>query len=191
MKLIAINGSPRKGGNTEALLEAVMAPVRQAGIETELVQIGGKGIKGCLGCYTCQKRKDSRCSQNDDMLNACLEKVIAADALLLGSPTYFSDVTADMKAFIDRVGFVTRSNGNLLRRKVGAGVVAVRRAGATHALDTMTHLFQISGMIMPGSSYWTMGYGLQPREALADQEGVATMQSLGENIAWLMQKLAR
>lgn len=190
MKLIAINGSPRKGGNTEALLEAVIAPVRQAGIETELIQIGGKGIKGCLGCYTCQKRKDSRCSQNDDMLNACLEKVIAADALLLGSPTYFTDVTADMKAFIDRVGFVTRANGNLLRRKVGAGIVAVRRAGATHALDTMTHLFQISGMIMPGSSYWTMGYGLQPREALSDQEGVATMQALGENIAWLMQKLA-
>ena len=171
MKLIAFNGSPRKGGNTEALLEAVMAPVRQAGIETELVQIGGKGIHGCLGCYTCQKRKDSRCSQNDDMLNACLEKVIAADALLLGSPTYFTDVTADMKAFIDRV-------------------VAVRRAGATHALDTMTHLFQISGMIMPGSSYWTMGYGLNPREALGDQEGVATMQNLGENIAWLMHKLA-
>ena len=190
MKLIAFNGSPRKGGNTEALLEAVMAPVRQAGIETELVQIGGKGIHGCLGCYTCQKRKDSRCSQNDDMLNACLEKVIAADALLLGSPTYFTDVTADMKALIDRVGFVTRANGNLLRRKVGAGVVAVRRAGATHALDTMTHLFQISGMIMPGSSYWTMGYGLNPREALGDQEGVATMQNLGENIAWLMHKLA-
>jgi multimeric flavodoxin WrbA len=190
MKLIAINGSPRKGGNTEALLEAVMTPVRQAGIETELVQIGGKGLKGCLGCYTCQKRKDSRCSQNDDLLNEYLAKVIAADALLLGSPTYFTDVTADMKAFIDRVGFVTRANGHLLRRKVGAGIVAVRRAGATHALDTMTHLFQISGMIIPGATYWNMGYGLQPREALADQEGVTTMQNLGENIAWLMQKLA-
>lgn len=190
MKLIAFNGSPRKGGNTEALLEAVMAPVRQAGIETEMVQIGGKGIKGCLGCYTCGKRQDRRCAQSGDMLNECLEKVLAADALLLGSPTYFSDVTADMKAFIDRVGFVCRANGNLLRRRVGAGVVAVRRAGATHALDTMTHLFQISGMVVPGSSYWSMGYGAAPQDALADEEGMTTMQNLGENIAWLMQRLA-
>lgn len=189
MKLLAFNGSPRAGGNTEALLEAVMEPVRLAGIETEMIQVGGKGIRGCIGCYTCGKRKDRKCSQHGDMLNECLEKVISADGLLLGSPTYFADVTADMKAFIERVGFVTRQNGNLLRRKVGAAVIAARRGGATHALDTMTHLFQISGMVMPGSTYWNMAYGLEQRAVLSDAEGMANMRDLGENIAWLMRAI--
>ena len=171
------------------MLEAVLEPVKQAGIETEMIQIGGKGIRGCLGCYTCTKRKDRKCSQKSDMLNECIEKVIAADGLLLGSPTYFSDVTADMKAFIDRVGFVTRTNGNLLRRKVGAAVMAVRRGGAIHALDTMTHMFQICGMVVPGSTYWNMVYGLEPRAVLSDAEGMANMRDLGENIAWLMRAL--
>lgn len=191
MKLIAINGSPRPEGNTSTLIEAVLVPVRSAGIDTEVIQIGGTGLRGCLGCYACIQRKDGRCSQKGDLLNELIAKVVAADGLLLGSPTYFTDVTADMKAFIDRVGFVTRANGNLLRRKVGAAVVAVRRGGAVHALDSMTHLMQISGMIIPGSIYWNMGYGLKPREVLNDAEGMLNMQDLGENIAWVMHALAR
>ena len=154
-----------------------------------MVQVGGKNIRGCIACYKCIENKNRQCAVDNDILNECLGKMVEADGILLGSPTYFTDVTAEMKALIDRSGMVAIANGGMLRRKVGAAVVAVRRAGSTHAFDTMNHLFTISQMVVAGSSYWNMGIGMGPGEVNQDEEGVRTMQVLGENMAWVLKKL--
>lgn len=190
MKVVAFNGSPRKGGNTERLILEVFKPLEAAGIETELVQVGGTVLRGCIACQKCRERKDGACAIKNDELNEYVEKMRQADGILLGSPTYFADVSAEMKALIDRAGYVTLANGGQLRRKVGAGVVAVRRGGATHVFDTMNHFFQISQMIIPGSTYWNMGYGLNPGEVSGDDEGLRNMRNIGETMAWLMKAIA-
>ncbi len=189
MKVVAFNGSPRREGNTAILLRRVLAEVEAAGIETEVVQVGGQEIRGCNGCRRCRTLQSGRCSQESDIVNACVAKMSEADGILLGSPTYFTDVTTEMKALIDRCGFVAKQNGDLLRRKVGAGVVSVRRAGATHAFDTLNHFFTINQMIVPGSSYWNVAVGLEPGDVERDEEGMRTMKVLGENMAWLIRKL--
>ena len=185
MKAIAISGSPRPGGNTEILLRKVLEPLTDAGWETEFIQLGGKPIQGCRACYQCFKTKNSRCGQKDDGFNACLEKMLQADAIVLGSPTYFTDVSAEMKALLDRAGLVAIANGGLFRRKIGAAVVAVRRGGGTHAFDTMNHMFLMSGAIVPGSTYWNLGFGLDKGEVMKDEEGLRNMADLGQTIAWL------
>src|SRR5512136_2217666 len=185
MKAVAINGSPRKGGNTEILLKKVLAPLAAAGWETELIQLGGAPIRGCRACYHCFDAKDSRCGQKDDFFNQCFEKMVAADAILLGSPTYFTDVSAEMKALLDRAGLVALANGGLFRGKIGAAVVAVRRGGGTHAFDTMNHMFLMSGAIVPGSTYSNLGFGREKGEVARDEEGLRNMRDLGETIAWL------
>jgi multimeric flavodoxin WrbA len=185
MKALAINGSPRKGGNTEMLLKKVLAPLADAGWETEFVQLGGASIRGCQACYQCFKKKDSRCGQQDDFFNPCFEKMAAADAIILGSPTYFTDVSAEMKALLDRAGLVALANGGLFRGKIGAAVVAVRRGGGTHAFDTMNHLFLMSGAIVPGSTYWNLGFGLDKGDVAGDDEASRNMSDLGQTIAWL------
>ncbi|HSH68870.1 MAG TPA: flavodoxin family protein [Deferrisomatales bacterium] len=190
MKVVAFNGSPRQGGNTEHLIRAVFAPLEAAGIETELVQLGGKTLRGCIACMKCRERQDGRCAIDSDLGNEYLAKMCAADGILLGSPTYFTDVTAEMKALIDRSGYVALGNGGLFRRKVGAAVVAARRGGATHAFDTLNHLFLINQMVIPGATYWNLGYGLHPGDVEEDPEGLANMRNLGENMAWLLQAIA-
>jgi multimeric flavodoxin WrbA len=185
MKAVAINGSPRKGGNTEILLKQVLAPLAAAGWETEFVQLGGKPIRGCQACFQCFKKKNSRCSQKDDFFNPCFEKMAAADAIILGSPTYFTDVSAEMKALLDRAGLVALANGGLFRGKIGAAVVAVRRGGGTHAFDTMNHMFLMSGAIVPGSTYWNLGFGLDKGQVAKDEEASRNMKDLGQTIAWL------
>jgi multimeric flavodoxin WrbA len=190
MKVLAVNGSPRKDGNTEAMLMKLFEELNQAGIETEIVQVGGHLLAGCRACNVCGKRKDNRCVIKDDIVNELLQKMIAADGIILGSPTYFADVTTEMKAIIDRAGKVSRANGNLLRRKVGAAVVAKRRGGSIHAFDTMNHWFQVGEMIIVGSTYWNMGIGGEKQAVLEDQEGMETMANLGKNMAWLLGKLA-
>ncbi len=190
MKVVAFNGSARKDGNTFILLRHVLAELERAGIETELVHLAGRPIHGCTGCRKCRDRTDRHCSRDDDVVNACLDKMLSADGILLGSPTYFTDVTAEMKALIDRCGFVAKGNRDMFRRKVGAAVVAVRRAGAIHAFDTLNHFFTINQMIVPGSSYWNIGVGLEKGDVEKDEEGIRTMKVLGENMAWLLGKLA-
>lgn len=185
MKAVAINGSPRKGGNTEVLLRKVLEPLTAAGWETEFVQLGGKKIKGCTACYGCFDTNDGRCTVKTDIFNECFEKMLAAQAIILGSPTYFTDVSAEMKALLDRAGFVSVANGGLLRGKIGASVVAVRRGGGTHAFDTMNHMFLMSGVIIPGSTYWNLGYGLEKGDVARDEEGLRNMEDLGRTIAWL------
>jgi multimeric flavodoxin WrbA len=189
MKVLAIGASARKNGNTKILLEAVLAPLQEAGAQAELIELAGTNPKGCKACFDCIKKKDGTCAIKDDIVNEYVEKMTLADAILLGSPTYFADVSTEMKAVIDRCGMVGRANGDLYKRKLGAAVVAVRRAGSIHAFDTMNHFFQISQMIIVGSSYWNIGIGREKGEVAGDDEGMKTMRDLGENMAWLLQKI--
>ena len=189
MNVVAINGSPRPDGNTARLLRAVCDVLEAEGIATEVVHLGGRPVRGCTACYRCVEAKDGRCALPEDGVSVCLEKMKAADGILLGSPTYFADVTAEMKALVDRAGFVVRAGGDLLRRKVGADVVAVRRGGAVHAFDTLNHFFLIGQMIVPGSIYWNFGIGRDKGEVEGDEEGLRTMTVLGENMAWLLKRL--
>lgn len=190
MKVVAFNGSPRKGGNTAQALEAVCAELRAAGIETELVDIAGKGLRGCIACYKCMERKDGKCAIADDPLNDYVQKMAQADGILIGSPVYFSNVTADVKALIDRAGLVARANGNMLQKKAGAPVVVMRRAGANFAFAAINFFYLIQQMIIPGSDYWNVGIGRAPGEVQQDAEGIATFKTLGRNMAWLLQKIA-
>jgi multimeric flavodoxin WrbA len=189
MKAIAINGSPRTGGNTEILLKKVLEPINDAGIETEFLQIGNKQIRGCIACYKCRENKNSRCAVTNDVANEFIAKMIEADAIILGSPTYFADMTAELKALIDRAGFVAGSNGRLFSRKIGAAVVVNRRGGAMHVMDSINHMFLMSRMIVPGSTYWNFGVGMQKGEVENDAEALANMKDLGETIAWLVKTL--
>ncbi len=191
MKVVAFNGSARKDGNTAILVNTVFKELKKAGIETELVQLSGKKIRGCIACGKCYENKDKRCVVTNDILNECIEKMMEADGIILASPTYFTDVSSEMKALIDRAGYVARANDHMFRQKVGAAVVAARRAGAIHTFDTLNHFFLISQMVVPGSSYWNIGMGLAPGDVKKDKEGLATMKTLGTNMAWLMKKLEK
>jgi len=189
MKALAINGSPRHGGNTAILLRHVCEELENSGIATETFQLGGKKAAGCIACYKCFEAKNKRCAVTDDVVNDCIARMDGADAIIIGSPTYFADCTASTKALMERAGFVARANGDLFKRKIGAAVVAVRRAGAMHAFDSINHLFTITQMIVVGSSYWNIGVGREKGEVENDVEGIATMSTLGQNIAWVLQKL--
>ncbi|MCL2102447.1 MAG: flavodoxin family protein [Syntrophorhabdaceae bacterium] len=189
MKAVAINGSARESGNTALLLGYVLEELSMEGIETHLIQLAGKPIRGCAACRKCFGNRDRQCAVKDDIVNEAIGKMDDADAIILGSPTYFTDVSAEMKALIDRAGYVAKANNDMFRRKVGAAVVAVRRAGSTHTFDTMNHFFLISQMIIPGSSYWNMGIGLDIGDVEKDEEGIRTMRTLGQNMAWVMKAL--
>lgn len=189
MKVVAFNGSARPKGNTAILLNLVLEELRCEGIETELVSLAGRALPGCRACYQCFEKADGHCVVTGDILNECMDKMAAADGILLGSPTYFSDLTAAMKALIERTGMTARANKNLFQRKVGAGVVAVRRGGAIHTFDSLNHFFLISQMVVVGSSYWNIGIGREPGEVEQDAEGVETMRTLGRNMAWLLKKI--
>lgn len=187
--MVAINGSARKDGNTAILLNLALGELKKEGIETELYQLADRQIRGCVSCFGCFKNKDRRCVFDDDAANECISLMSEADGIILGSPTYFADLSAQMKALIDRAGFVARANDHMFSRKVGAAVVAVRRAGAIHAFDSINHFFLIGQMIVPGSIYWNIGIGREPGEVESDEEGVKTMQILGQNMAWLLKKI--
>jgi multimeric flavodoxin WrbA len=189
MKVIAFNGSARKEGNTSILINYVLDELQKRGIETETFNLRGKKIHGCIACQKCFENKDQRCSVTNDVLNECIEKMLEADGIILGSPTYFTDVSTEMKALIDRAGYVAKANGDMFRRKVGAAVVAVRRAGSIHVFSTINNFFLISQMIIPGSSYWNMGIGRDKGEVEKDEEGIGTMKLLGENMGWLLMRL--
>lgn len=188
MKVVGFNGSPRKEGNTFFAISTVFEELEKEGIKTELVQLGSSDIKGCRACYKCFETLDRRCIQDDD-LNSFIEKMVEAEGIIIGSPTYFSNVSTEVKALIDRAGLVTRANGQMLKRKVGAAVVAARRAGATHVYSSINFFFGIGQMIIPGSSYWNIGFGRNPGEILNDEEGIKTFKDLGQNMAWLLKKI--
>jgi len=190
MKVLAINGSPRKNGNTALLIDTVFTELKKEGIETEQVQLGGKKIHGCMACMKCFENQNKRCSMDNDILNVLVTKMFEADGIIIGSPTYFANVSSEVKALIDRAGLVAIANGYMLKRKVGAAVIAVRRAGATDAFDAINKFFFINQVIVPGSVYWNLGLGQEEKEAGNDEEGLNTMKILGENMAWLLKKIS-
>ena len=187
-KAVFINSSSRKNGNTAAMLADVASVLEQSGIETETISIGGKAVRGCNACGMCKKNADMKCII-DDVLSQPISKALAADALIIGSPTYFADLTPEAKAFIDRCGYVARANNDALARKVGAAVVAVRRAGAIHVMDSINHMFLINKMVVAGSSYWPLAVARDIGDYASDEEGVQTMKDLGEMIAWLLGRI--
>lgn len=191
MKVVAFNGSPRWEGNTDRLIRKVLSVLEAEGIETEIVHIGGRDIHGCTACMRCREMRNERCKLETDKINEYIQLMKRADGIIIGSPTYFADITPETKALIDRAGYVMRANGNMLRRKVGAAVVAERRAGGIHAYDTINHFFGISEMVTVGSSYWNLGFGLNPGDVDDDPEGMKTMEDLGKNMAWILKAIAR
>ena len=190
MKVIAFNGSPRKNGNTHRALNAVLFELEKKGIQTELVQLGGRKVFGCLACGACRQNKDKRCVRTDDEMNELIAKVDAADGVILGSPTYFSNVTTEIKAFIDRCGYVSRSNNNdILRGKVGAAVVINRRAGANFVYAAINFFFGIAEMPIATSSYWNSGVAMLEGDVEKDEEGMQVFATLGQNMAEMLLKL--
>jgi multimeric flavodoxin WrbA len=190
VKVVAFSGSARKDGNTALLVRHVFAELEAAGIECELVQLAGKKVRGCTVCMKCAETLTGNCTGVKDFISEeCIPRALEADGIIIASPVYFADITTETKALIDRLGYASGKGGNRLARKVGAGVIAVRRAGAIHAFDSINHLFLISEMVIVGSSYWNIGIGRTPGEVEGDEEGVRTMHTLGRNMAWALEKL--
>jgi multimeric flavodoxin WrbA len=186
MKIIGFNGSPRKDGNTTSLMTYLLEEVEREGIETELVQLSAKPIHGCIACYRCFENQDQRCGVKNDAANEYIEKIVAAQGVVLGSPSYFQDVTAEMKALVDRAGFVGLANGRIYRNKVGASLSCFRRSGGMHTIETMNHFFFSNEFIIAGRA---MSVAREKGDVNHDEEGVQAAKTLGERLAWMMKKL--
>lgn len=186
MKVVLFNGSPRKEGNTYQCLNIVMEELKAEGIECDYVWIGMEKLQGCTACLKCVENEDQKCVLPGDKMNEYIAKMLEADGIIIGSPTYFSNLSTSVKALIERAGYAT---GGLLKHKVGAAVVAVRRAGAVHVFSSINYFFLIKQMIVVGSSYWNLGIGKLPGEVLQDEEGIKTFKNLGRNIAFVLKKL--
>jgi len=189
MRVAAFNGSPNKTGNTYHAIRMVAEELEKEGIQTEIIHVGNKVIRGCLACGKCRKNKDGNCVTSDEV-NQWIQKMVEADGIILGSPVHFSSIGATMKAFLDRAFYVASNNGGLFRHKVGAAVVAVRRSGGLPAFDQLNHYLTYAEMIIPTSNYWNVIHGTAPGEALQDEEGIQIMRILGRNMAWTLKLIA-
>ncbi len=187
MKVIGINGSAKKDGNTYKSLSIMADILKEHGIDMEIIQVGSMRMGGCIACNACSKVKNGTCPAYQDGLGEILQKAKEADGILLGSPVYYAGVAGGMKSFLDRFFMVNGVNGNFLRHKVGASIAAVRRSGGIQAVDEMNKYIQYSEMFMPTSNYWTVIHGNQPGEVHEDAEGVQILEVLAENMAWLMK----
>ena len=187
MKALAINGSSRKDGNTADMLNVVLAELGQEGYETEHVQLAGSTVNACKACFGCAGR--GNCVFGNDIFQELYDKMVKADAIILGSSTYSADVSSTLKAVIERASVVSDTNPGMFRHKVGGAVAVARRAGAMNAIDTINHFFLNKEMFVAGSTYWNIAYGRLPGEAMKDEEAVANMKNLGQNIAWLLGRL--
>ena len=188
MKAVAINGSARTGGNTEALLEKCLAVLADKGIAGELIRLSEKTVIPCTACGSCFKKKDNTCIMQKDDFQEIYDRMRDADIILLGSPVYFGSATANMTALLDRAGYVGRANGNVFSRKLGGPVVVARRAGQNFTLAQLLFWFMIMDMVVPGSSYWNIGFGREMGEVNEDTEAIETVTHFAENLAWLAQK---
>ncbi|CCO08154.1 flavodoxin family protein [Desulforamulus hydrothermalis] len=186
MKVVAFNGSPHKNGNTYHAIKLVADELEKEGIQTEIIQVGNKTIKGCTACGQCVKNKDEKCIIADEV-NEWIQKMKEADGIILGSPVHYSAIAGTMKAFLDRAFYVASVNNGLLRHKVGAAVVAVRRSGGLPTFDQLNNYLHYSEMFLPTSNYWNVIHGTKPGEAVQDEEGVQIMRVLGRNMAWLLK----
>ena len=187
MKVVAINGSPKKDGNTNQALQLVGKQLELQGIEFEVIHIGHKPIRGCTACGNCFKNRDEKCSMKDDGVNEAIQKMKLADGIILGSPVYYAGIAGTMKSFLDRAFYVSGSNGGFFRNKVGASVVAVRRTGGSFTFDNLNHYLLYSEMMIATSNYWNIIHGRTPGEVHEDAEGVQIMEVLGKNIAWQLK----
>jgi multimeric flavodoxin WrbA len=186
MKIIGFNGSPRKDGNTTTLMGYLFREVEKEGIETEIIKLSAKKIHGCRACYKCFKNQDQRCSVKKDAVNEYIEKIMMAQGIVLGSPSYFQDVTSEMKVLIDRAGFVGLANGRMYKNKIGASVSCYRRTGGMHTVETMNHFFFSNELIIAGRA---MSVARDKGEVEKDEEGVQMAKTLGQKVAWLVKKL--
>lgn len=184
MKMLAISGSPRSQGNTEKLLRIALEVLEDKGIETELISLVGKLILPCTACMAC--KKEPRCVLEDDF-DPIFHKMVSSDGFIVGSPVYFGSATAEIVALLDRAGYVARQNGNLFNRKVGGPVVVARRIGQNFTLAQLLMWFMINGMIVPGSSYWNIAFGREKGDVVEDEEGIRTIRTFAENLAWLLR----
>ncbi|MCR4419563.1 MAG: flavodoxin family protein [Clostridia bacterium] len=189
MKVVGIAGSTRREGNTRRVVEEALAVCRREGLETHLIDLADKQIEDCRVCLYC-RRHPGQCAQEDD-LGAIYRELKTADAFILASPVYFSSVTGRVKALVDRVGWLSGSEGRVFERKVGGALVVGRRAGHIFAFSELNNFFLHQGMIVPGSSYWNVAFGREPGEVGADAEGLATVRNFASNLAWLVKKLAQ
>ena len=188
MKLVAFNGSPRKDGNTHIMIQHVFEVLETEGINCEEIIVGGQMVRGCTACMKCITDL-GQCAIKEDKVNEWIEKMKGADAIIMASPTYFANITSEMKALIDRSGMVNHCGGNYLTRKVGAPIAVARRGGAIQVYNTLMAFFGISEMIVPMSSYWNMGYGLAKADINTDDKAISTMKTLGANIAYVLKAL--
>lgn len=191
MRVLAVNGSPREKGNTHIMLCRVCDRLAGAGMEIDEVNLHAMGIAPCGACMICVQTKDGQCHGENDAANELIARTRRADIILLGSPVYFGSLTGQMKAYMDRVGFVSRQGDNFLKRKIGAAVVPARRAGQLFTFAELNMWFLINGLIVPGSSYWNIGFGRGEGEVSSDAEAMATLDELSESILWLAGKLGR
>lgn len=191
MKAIAINGSPRTGGNTEILLQRCLERLRSEKIETEFVPLGTRLVKPCTACNGCAQMKNRTCAVKDDEFHPIFESMVQADIIVVGSPVYFGSATPNLMALLDRAGYVSRANGNLFSRKLGGPIAVARRAGQNFTYAQMAFWFTINDMILPGSTYWNIAIGRKPGEVNEDEEGLKTVDRFAENLAWLAHKLSR
>lgn len=186
MKVVAFNGSPRKEGNTYQAIKILAEQLEKENIEVEIIHVGNKKLSGCTACNHCFKSRDGRCII-DDEVNEWIQKMKEADGVIFGSPVHFSDISAEMKAFLDRAIYVGSANNSMFRHKVGVGVTAVRRAGGLPAYNQLNNYIGYSEMVIPTSNYWNVIYGNRPGEALQDEEGTQILRVLGKNMAWLLK----
>lgn len=189
MKAIAICGSPRKGGNTQILLTRCLENLKRSGIDVELVSLLDKTVKPCVACGMCGQRKDGTCSIKDDDFHKIFDSMVKADIIIVGSPVYFGSATPQTMALLDRVGYVSRSSGNLLSRKIGGPIVVARRAGQNFTYAQLMYWFMINDMVVPGSSYWNVAFGRAAGEVEDDEEALNTIDRFSENLSWLASKL--
>lgn len=187
MKVVAFNGSPKKEGNTWHAISMVTAELEKEGIETEIIHVGNKMIRGCVACGECMKNKNEKCVQPGDEVNEWIQKMKHADGIIFGSPVHFSAMGGTIKSFMDRAFYVASVNNGMLRHKVGAAVVAVRRSGGLPTFNQLNNFINYAEMLMPTSNYWNVIHGAQPGEAAKDEEGLQIMRVLGKNMAWLMK----
>ena len=191
MKVIAINGSPKENGNTAQALQILLGEVQKKGIETELVTIGNKMIHGCIGCAKCREAQNGTCvAFPNDAVNELMPKLSTADAIVLGSPTYFAGINGTMKSFLDRVFYVSLTNGGLFRLKFGAAMVVLRRGGGTAAFDELNKYFQIAEMTVASGCYWSAIHGHISGELHQDLEGLRVLRVQGRNLSYLLQLAA-
>jgi len=187
MKVVAFNGSPTKEGNTYNGIKIVVEELEKEGIETEIIHVGNKSIRGCIACKNCTKNKNGKCVINTDPVNEWIEKMKEADGVILGSPVHYSAISGTMKSFLDRAFRVAEANDSMLRHKVGVAVVAVRRAGGIPTFDQLNNYINHSEMLIATSNYWNVINGKAPGEVMQDEEGIQIMRILGKNMAWLMK----